>query len=63
MIGGDLGMLLAEAIRSDGNHVSLFGFKNAGFHPEPDQGEDLETAAAGSDIVIGPLPVLMIVKS
>ena len=32
VIGGDLrNVKLAEAINYDGNHVSLFGFKNAGF--------------------------------
>jgi len=57
VIGGDLrNVKLAEAINSDGNHVSLFGFKNAGFSSSLTETEDLETAIAGSDIVIGPLP-------
>ena len=57
VIGGDLrNVKLAEAIRSDGNHVSLFGFKNAGFGSSLTEAEDLEAAVAGSDIVIGPLP-------
>lgn len=57
VIGGDLrNVKLAEAIRSDGNHVSLFGLKNAGFGSSLTEAEDLETAVAGSDIVIGPLP-------
>jgi len=57
VIGGDLrNVKLAEAINYDGNHVSLFGFKNAGFSSILTEAEDLETAIAGSDIVIGPLP-------
>jgi len=57
VIGGDLrNVKMAEAIRSDGNRVSLFGFKNAGFGSSLTEAEDLEAAIADSDIVIGPLP-------
>lgn len=57
VIGGDLrNVKLAEAIHSDGHCVNLFGFKNAGFSSELQETDDLETAIASSDIIIGPLP-------
>ena len=57
VIGGDLrNVKLAEAIHSDGNHVSLFGFRNASFGSIFTEAGDLESAIGGSDIVIGPLP-------
>ena len=57
VIGGDLrNVKLAEAIRSDGNQVSLFGFRKASFGSNLAEAGDLESAIGGSDIVIGPLP-------
>ncbi len=57
VIGGDLrNVKLAEAISSDGNQVSLFGFENAGFESVIDEVEDLDAAIDDSQIVIGPLP-------
>ena len=57
VIGGYLrNVKLAEAIHSDGHCVNLFGFKNAGFSSELQETDDLETAIASSDIIIGPLP-------
>lgn len=57
VIGGDLrNVKLAEAIHSDGNNVSLFGFKNAGFSSSLPETDGLEEAIDDSEIVIGPLP-------
>jgi len=57
VIGGDLrNVKLAEAIRSDGNQVNLYGFKNAAFDTVLMETEDLEAAIDDSDIIIGPLP-------
>lgn len=57
VIGGDLrNMKLAEAIASDGNQVSIFGFENAGFETFLEEISDLDSAIDDSQIVIGPLP-------
>lgn len=57
VIGGDLrNVKLAEAIASDGNQASLFGFENAGFESTLEEIEDLDAAIDDSQIVIGPLP-------
>ncbi len=57
VIGGDLrNVKLAEAIASDGSHVNLYGFKNAGFESRIEEIQDLDAAIDDSQIVIGPLP-------
>lgn len=57
IIGGDLrNIKLAEMIAADGNEVSVFGFKNAGFDIRIKESPDLKSAIDDSNIVIGPLP-------
>lgn len=57
IIGGDLrNVKLANFLKSDGNSVNIYGFRNAGFELEIEEKKDLEGAIDDSDVVIGPLP-------
>ena len=57
IIGGDLrNVKLAEMISADGNEVSVYGFRNAGFDVKINESPDLKSAIDDSNIIIGPLP-------
>lgn len=57
VIGGDLrSVKLANILRSVGNKVTVFGFKNAGFDLGMEEAEDIKSAVESSEIIIGPIP-------
>lgn len=57
IVGGDLrSVKLANLILADGNEVKIHGFGNAEFEVGLKEHEDLRTAIADADVVIGPLP-------
>lgn len=57
VLGGDLrSVKLAELIKGEGSHVSMYGFEKSGFDINLEQTESIDNFIENTDIIIGPLP-------
>lgn len=57
VLGGDLrSVKLAELIKGEGSHVSMYGFEKSGFDINLEQTESIDNFIENTDIIIGSLP-------